>query len=1603
MDINRADERKKQILQPGDRIVTAGREIYTILPGEVGIGGSGVVYPAQKEGSDLQYVLKESFPAAGYTAQGVTWARQNGAVQPAGCGPEQAAVLMEQARADFQREKEISQQVGNSTAHAVLIFDLLTAEEITTGGVCYRAAAGDFDPSVPLFLVMEQQNSRGLFLDEILADCKQEPTAGGRRYPLRTGGLPSAYTAFHIFKEVVQAIGAVHRAGYLHGDIQSHNLFLLDPDLAHGELGHGCLLDFGTARKLEPDGLTAPVGDSMVYTTSGYAAPELWDLQGGALRLSPAADLYSAGRLLHWMLTGQIYTGREEQMFYRSPMFHMVPCAVQCPPEALALINQLLRRLLSSDPASRCQSAEELLYGRDAPSVEAVLNLLRPAKNQLGLDLSTLAQGEFVGRDAECTQIGDLLAAGQKPVILWGFGGMGKTELAIEYSRRYRESGQGNVFFVRFAGSFRDTLIGPVADAFSGYSKLDPATQKPKPPEQVLREVLQMLGEYGRDDLLIIDNVDHPSQDFDYLTAEESYKKLLALPIRLLLTTRTEQESQVQVGVLAKEELRAIIRRFYTAPDEVLDALIDAVNGHTLAVELMARMLKADRRMTVDTLLERLNTVGGLNREKDVRISSQKDRTRAGFGEKERIYEHLRILFDCSSLDSSEQMLLRHGFLIPDMGMDSSLFLDCEPGDAAEPLDKLIELGWLQESQGETRILTMHPLVREVVWGELKPDGDSCEVFWKALWHQHNHNDVYSARKMEQMAEAFARAAENLPVKPTKQALLWNHSGDLFRVLGNYDKSLAFHQKALAVQKQVLPPDHFDLASSYLGIGAAWGALGNYHKELAFFQKVVSIGEKALPPDHPQLATSYNNLGLAWGNLGDYQKELEFCQKALAIWEKVLSPDHPDLAVSYNNISGAWGKLGDYQKQLELCQKALAIREKVFPPDHPALAASYNNVGYAFGKLGEHQKELRFLQKALAIFEKLLPPNHPNLATSYNNMGLAWGKLGDHQKELEFCQKAIDIREKVFPPDHPDLAASYSNAGSAWGKLGDHQKELEFCQKALVIREKVLPPDHFDLAASYSSVGSAWRKLGDHQKELECYQKALVIWEKIFPPDDLRLATSYNNVGSAWGDLGDHQKELEYYQKALAIREKILPPDDLRLATSYNNVGSTWSKLGDHQKDLKSRQKALAIWEKILSPDDPRLATSYDNVGYTSGDLGDHQKELEFFQKALAIREKVLPPDHLDLATSYNNVGSAWGDLGDHQKELEFFQKALAIREKVLPPDHLDLVAIYNNVGYAFGKLGDFHKQVEFYQKALAIRENVLPPDHPDLAVSYSHIGLALGRVGDLHKQLEFCQKALAIEEKVLPPDLRALATSYSNVGYAFGKLGEHQKEAEYDQKALAIWEKIFPPNDPRLATGYNNVASLWHKVRDHQKELECYQKVLAIREKVLPPDHPDLAASYNNLGDACDGLGNYHSELEYYQKALAIRGKKLPPEHPDLADSYNAVGYAFGKLENHCKALEYYEKALAIREKILPPDHLDLSISYNNMGYTWGKLGDFHKQLTFCQQALAIWEHALPFGHPNRVKILRRIAQAYGELGDREKEAEYNCRADLEEHGPRP
>ena len=114
---------------------------------------------------------------------------------------------------------------------------------------------------------------------------------GDLREDLRAAGPMAPVDAARVLRQVLSALGAVHAAGVLHRDVKPANV-LLDED------GGAHLSDFGIGRLLGGQSVTS---SSELIGTAEYMAPEL-------LRHEPATaavDVYSAGCLLHELLTGE--------------------------------------------------------------------------------------------------------------------------------------------------------------------------------------------------------------------------------------------------------------------------------------------------------------------------------------------------------------------------------------------------------------------------------------------------------------------------------------------------------------------------------------------------------------------------------------------------------------------------------------------------------------------------------------------------------------------------------------------------------------------------------------------------------------------------------------------------------------------------------------------------------------------------------------------------------------------------------------------------------------------------------------------------------------------------------------------------------------------------------------------------------------------------------------------------------------------------------------------------------------------------------------------------------------------------------------------------
>ena len=703
------NERIISLALPAGTVLRRGSDRYIL--GEVAsFGGSSLFYTAKKEGSALRFGIKECCPMdlAGRL-------RRKGSILTG--TDDQAKYALTQARARMLGEAEISQKVAAVSAKTIPVWE-------ASGDLTVETAAGSAPAPAGGFLILRDVSRTGMFLPQLLAECALPPEEG---HPLRAGGRPSLHTTARILEQVLRALELVYQAGYLYGDVQPGNIFFADARPEKGDIGFACLLDFGCARPLRDrkggGKETAPITDRMVFSTPGYTAPEITWYNNGTLRLTPAADVYSAGRLLLFLLRGRTYfeNGRDRMLAEGVTLLRLLPHEGEqlgCTGESLRLLQSLLDWSLALDPDNRYETAGEMLA-----EVEELVRLTQPPKNQLALSCPALPDEEFLPRDEKLAEIDRCLFQRCKPAVVWGFAGMGKTELVLKFRQRYT---RGQAYFVRFRDSVRETVTGPIADAFSGYDRRD-VHGREKPEEQIYREVMKLLGERSENDLLILDNMDGGDGCFDVLGGEPAFRDLCALPMGLLVTTRSPAEEGMEVDALPPALLRQLLRRFADLSDEMADALINAVEGHTLTVELMGRTLKTSiPRLSPEALLEKL-TRGDLDSGALAKVASPKDRK----GRMERIQGHLTALFRLSDLPSEEKRLLAYALPVSPEGLAAEDFAQV-PGFDQDVLLRLMDRGWIR--RGEDDILTMHPLVQEIGLRELDFDPEDIRRFAAQLY-----------------------------------------------------------------------------------------------------------------------------------------------------------------------------------------------------------------------------------------------------------------------------------------------------------------------------------------------------------------------------------------------------------------------------------------------------------------------------------------------------------------------------------------------------------------------------------------------------------------------------------------------------------------------------------------------------------------------------------------------------------------------------------------------------------------------------------------------------------------------------------------------------
>ncbi len=923
-------------------------------------------------------------------------------------------------------------------------------------------------------------------------------------------------------------------------------------------------------------------------------------------------------------------------------------------------------------------------------------------------------------------------SGGLGPVVITqaitGMGGLGKTQLAVEFAYRYGQHFKGVHWL-----DLRDPSALESQIALCG-SKMALQPWPDKQPEQVALTLHEWQTNGPR--LLILDNFEevtkanevlacfqHPSLRLLVTSRRSDFPKSTGLQIQKL-DTFTKQESLDFIAKTLPSPSKGGARGDALSLLKGDVQLAETLGCLPLALELAANYININKISIADYLKELEDLLAHESMQadwfKELDISSPTAHDQSLLATFQLSWAQVK--------DENQQKVFKvAGYCAPNTPIPLEILretLGLDNKALNKALYRLNTLGLLKADDDQP---TIHPLLAALAcWldGEISVLNKLIETL------------VYIANERNVMVDKTGDYSLYFPLLPHVRAVagkaelaqaeaagrLWNSLGYHIHDLADYQGAKATFERALRILEKQLGPNHPYVATAVSNLGRVHHALDSLQDAKAAFERALNINEAAFGANHPNVATDVNNLGMVLYDLGDLRGAKASFERALRIDEATFNPNHPKVAAVVNNLGLVFRALGNLQEAKTSFERALRIDEAAFGVNHPKVARDVNNLGEALRALGDLQKAQATFERALRIDEAAFGVNHPNVATDMNNLGLVFRAQGDLQEAKAAFERALHIDEAVFGFNHHEAATDVNNLGLVLRALGDLQGAKAAFERALRIDETAFGTNHPKVARDVNNLGGVLRALGDLKGAKAAFERALQIDEAAFGPAYSKIATDMNNLGGVLQDLGDLQEAKAAFERALQIDEATFGSEHYKVAIDTNSLGRVFRDLGNLHEAKAAFERALHIDEVAFGPDHPNVARDINNLGRALQDLGNLQGAKAAFERALRIDEATFGPNHSYVARDINSLGRVLRALGDLQEAKAAFERALRIDEATFGPNHSYVARDTNNLGGVLRALGDLQGAKAAFECSLRINKQFLPPNHPAIKATAKNL-----------------------------------------------------------------------------------------------------------------------------------------------------------------------------------------------------------------------------------------------------------------------------------------
>jgi len=615
-------------------------------------------------------------------------------------------------------------------------------------------------------------------------------------------------------------------------------------------------------------------------------------------------------------------------------------------------------------------------------------------------------------------------------LALHGLGGIGKSQLAIEYAYRNNAS-------YDYAWWIRSEEKSNLTTDYTNLAKeLNLPEKDAEDQAAIVVAVRQWLNEHTGW-LLIFDNAKDAASICEYLPQDSAG--------HVLITSRNPDWRKIgtplNVSVWQRSESINFLQKRTGKKDELLaDKISEALGDLPLALEQAGAYIESKQKCFADYLEDFQSRRKELwNREKILwekncdrpdqeEITSDYPDTVAttwnmAFDAIENVSFAKELLFFCSIVapDDIPKSMIRNALEYAIANDTTSIIIDSF--DLDDAIEALCSYSLITSN---TDSFSIHRLVQVVTIDRI--NDINTAIYKNAIlktisehFPKEGYRDPSCWPKCINLLPHAEIIIDNNISSSSYLTNLISSMGSYFFGIGDYDKAITLYSRSLSVRKKHLGNNHPDVAASLSDLGETLIKTGNLRDAEDFFRKAIKIGEITPISKNFKLGEGLANLANLLRIQGDFEKAEPIARSAIDFFINYLGHEHTNTALSLNNLGLILESQGKYDEAMIFYQKALSIDRKIYGEYHTKIALILNNIGVLLDHQNKFKEAEKKLRMALTIRQKILDIDHPDIAQSLNNLGVLLCNQGNYINAEKLFDRAINIAEKKFKKDSPEM------------------------------------------------------------------------------------------------------------------------------------------------------------------------------------------------------------------------------------------------------------------------------------------------------------------------------------------------------------------------------------------------------------------------------------------------------------------------------------------------------------------------------------------------------------------------------------------------------